>query len=131
MDGLQLVLSKTNRIGDTQSNSFSVATPKPVIQNGVPTRSFGSRFFVSTRNIVPVSNLSPGQYPGSFRAYSVGQYPSEDSKSNRLHVHINGQGEPAVSYKLNRLSLRNNRLKFKTAGNLPLILEDFKEYTPM
>ena len=28
------------------------------------------------------------------------------------------------------LSLRNNRLKFKTAGKLPIILEEFIEYTP-
>jgi hypothetical protein len=30
---------------------------------------------------------------------------------------------------MNRLSLRNIRLKFKTSGKLPLILEEFKEYT--
>jgi hypothetical protein len=27
------------------------------------------------------------------------------------------------------LSLRNNRLKFKTSGELPITLEDFIEYT--
>ena len=32
---------------------------------------------------------------------------------------------------MNRLSLRNNRLKFKTAGKLPIILEEFIEYTPI
>jgi hypothetical protein len=31
---------------------------------------------------------------------------------------------------MNRLSLRNNRLKFKSAGKLPFILEEFIEYTP-
>ena len=30
----------------------------------------------------------------------------------------------------NRLSLRNNRLKFKIARKLPIILEKFIEYTP-
>jgi len=30
-----------------------------------------------------------------------------------------------------RLSLRNNRLKFKTAGKLPIISEEFIEYTPI
>ena len=30
-----------------------------------------------------------------------------------------------------RLSLRNNRLKLKTAGKLPIILEEFIEYTPI
>jgi hypothetical protein len=30
---------------------------------------------------------------------------------------------------MNWLSLRNNRLKFKTSANLPIILEDFVEYT--
>jgi hypothetical protein len=29
------------------------------------------------------------------------------------------------------LSLRNNRLKFKTAGKLPIILEASIEYTPI
>jgi hypothetical protein len=33
---------------------------------------------------------------------------------------------------MNRLSLRNNRLKFKTAGELPIILEEFiEEYMPI
>ena len=40
------------------------------------------------------------------------------------------RGEPADSYRLNRLSLRNNWLKFRTAGKLLIILEDFIEYTP-
>ena len=31
---------------------------------------------------------------------------------------------------MNRLSLRNNRLKFKTAGKLLISLEEFIEYTP-
>ena len=31
---------------------------------------------------------------------------------------------------MNRLSLRYNRLKFKTAGKLPIVLEEFIEYTP-
>ena len=33
------------------------------------------------------------------------------------------RGEPAVGYKMNRSSLRNNWLKFKTAGKLLTILE--------
>ena len=32
---------------------------------------------------------------------------------------------------MNRLSLKNNRLKMKTAEKLPLILEEFIEYTPI
>ena len=32
---------------------------------------------------------------------------------------------------MNRLSLRNKWLKFKTAGKLPIILEEFMEYTPI
>jgi hypothetical protein len=32
---------------------------------------------------------------------------------------------------MNRLSLRNNWLKFKTAGKLPNILEKFIAYTPI
>jgi hypothetical protein len=32
---------------------------------------------------------------------------------------------------MNRLSLRNDRLKFKTAGKLRIILEEFIEYTPI
>ena len=38
--------------------------------------------------------------------------------------------EPAVKSQMNRLSLRKNRLKkFKIAGKLPIILEEFLEYT--
>ena len=32
---------------------------------------------------------------------------------------------------MNRLSLRTNRLKFKTAGKLPTVSEEFLEYTPI
>ena len=32
---------------------------------------------------------------------------------------------------MNRLSLRNNRYKFKTSGKLPIILEEMIEYTPI
>jgi hypothetical protein len=31
---------------------------------------------------------------------------------------------------MNRLSLKNNRLKFKTPEKLPIILEESIEYTP-
>ena len=31
---------------------------------------------------------------------------------------------------MNRLSLRNNRLKFKTSGGLPITFKEFMEYTP-
>ena len=42
------------------------------------------------------------------------------------------RGEPVASYQMNRLSLRNNRLNFKTAGKLPIVLEEFIEYyTPI
>jgi hypothetical protein len=42
----------------------------------------------------------------------------------------NERGEAATSYKTNWLSLRNNRLKFKTAGKLPVVLEELVEYAP-
>ena len=32
---------------------------------------------------------------------------------------------------MNRLSLRNNRLKLTTARKLPIVLEEFIEYTPI
>ena len=32
---------------------------------------------------------------------------------------------------MNCLSLRNNRLKFRASGKLPIILEEFIEYTPI
>ena len=35
-----------------------------------------------------------------------------------------------LALQMNRLSLRNNWLKFKTAGKLAIILEEFIEYTP-
>ena len=31
---------------------------------------------------------------------------------------------------MNRLSLRNNQLKFKTLGELPINLEEFMKYIP-
>ena len=40
-------------------------------------------------------------------------------------------GRTGSSLQMNRLSLRNNRLKFKAAGKLPIILEEFIEYTPI
>ena len=47
----------------------------------------------------------------------------------RSHTFYDG-GEPA-ELQMNRLSLKNNRLKFKTAGKLPIVLEEFIEYTPI
>jgi hypothetical protein len=32
---------------------------------------------------------------------------------------------------MNWLSLKNNQWKFKTAGKLPIVLEEFTEYTPI
>ena len=32
---------------------------------------------------------------------------------------------------MNRLSSSNNRMKFKTSGNVPIILEEFIEYTSL
>ena len=40
-------------------------------------------------------------------------------------------GENRQLVKMNQLSLINNRLKFKTAGELPIVLEEFIEYTPI
>ena len=40
------------------------------------------------------------------------------------------RGEPTAKLQMNRLSLRNNRLKFKTSENLPINLEEFREYIP-
>ena len=38
-------------------------------------------------------------------------------------------GRTGSSLQMNQLSLRDNQLKFKTAGKLPVILEEFMEYT--
>ena len=38
-------------------------------------------------------------------------------------------GRTGGQVQMNRLSLRNSRLKFKTSGNLPIILEESIEYT--
>ena len=47
-------------------------------------------------------------------------------------IYSNDRGEPAISYRWNkRLSLRINRMKFKTAGKLPITIEEFIEYTPI
>ena len=85
------------------------------------------------------------QWSGRFLGI-IGWDPSV-CKSNRLHVHIFrfsfyqirvhslksseviGGNFPAV-LDLNRLSLRNKRLKFKTSGKLPISLEEFIEYIP-
>ena len=40
---------------------------------------------------------------------------------------MNGENEPLVTDE--QLSLKNNRLKFKTAGELPITLQEFMEYT--
>ena len=48
--------------------------------------------------------------------------------SSQFHAMI-GENRQLVTNKP-RLSLKNNRLKFKTAGNLPIISEEIIEYTP-
>jgi hypothetical protein len=40
-------------------------------------------------------------------------------------------GRSGSKLQMNRLSLRNNRLKFKIAGKLPIVLEESIEYTPI
>ena len=49
---------------------------------------------------------------------------------------MRGQGlfPDLIGWPVNRrnwLSLRNNGLKFKTAGKLPIVLEELIEYTPI
>ena len=39
--------------------------------------------------------------------------------------------ELAISYRWTGWVLINNRWKFKTAGKLPIILEEFMRYTPI
>ena len=58
------------------------------------------------------------------------------STCNQLDLQTLGSQPISMSKNLsitemNRLSLRNNRLKFKTTGKLPIILEEFIEYTPI
>ena len=43
-------------------------------------------------------------------------------------LRFNARGEPTASLQMNRLRLRNNRSKVKTAGELPIILEESMEY---
>ena len=43
----------------------------------------------------------------------------------------NGQKEPAASLQMNRLLFENNRMRSRTSGKLPIILEGFREYTPI
>ena len=66
------------------------------------------------------------QWSGRFLGIITGWDPSV-WKSNWLHADIYDRGEP-VKLQMNRLSLRNNRLKFKTAGRLPIILQESIEY---
>jgi hypothetical protein len=42
---------------------------------------------------------------------------------------VNKQWTKRINH-LNRLSLKNNWLRFKTPGNLPIILEESMEYNP-
>jgi hypothetical protein len=42
-----------------------------------------------------------------------------------------GENRQSVTKLMNRLNLKNNRLNFNTAGNLPIILEKFIEYAPI
>ena len=69
------------------------------------------------------------------------QVPAEpicvsDTILNKALIH-NKRQEGSMSKRtgsklqMNQLSLRNNWLKFKTAGKLPIILEEFIEYTPI
>ena len=51
--------------------------------------------------------------------------------SGTASARCSNRGESAVSCRqMNRLGLRNNRLKVKTEGDLPTIFEEFIEYTP-
>ena len=61
---------------------------------------------------------------------SVFLYYFGDVPWTSLYGCVNDRGEPAVSYRWTGWVLRNNWLKkFKSAGNLPTILEEFTEYT--
>ena len=51
----------------------------------------------------------------------LGHYPS--------HIRLNDRGEPAVTNE--PVEFEKYRLKFKTVGNLPIILEESIEYTPI
>ena len=56
-------------------------------------------------------------------------------KRNLSNIHTRSHREQCPGrtggwLQMNRLSLRNNRLKFKTAGKLPIILEEFYSMYP-
>jgi hypothetical protein len=42
-----------------------------------------------------------------------------------------GANQQLITVQMNRLSLRNNRLKLETAGELPIVLEEPIEYDPI
>ena len=42
-----------------------------------------------------------------------------------ISIMYNDQGDLAVRLQMNWLNLRNNRLKFKTSGELPITFEEF------
>ena len=56
---------------------------------------------------------------------------SQPIMPNILPDHWSNQclGRTGGQLHMNRLSTRNNQLKFKILGNLPIILEEFIEYT--
>jgi hypothetical protein len=61
-----------------------------------------------------------------FLARITGRF-SEDA----LYLVIPMIREKRQYLQMNRLSLRNNRFKFKNAGIRPIVLEEFLEYTPI
>jgi hypothetical protein len=58
--------------------------------------------------------------------------PWENLISKPFCSYVQWSRRTGSKFHMNWLSLRNNRLKLKTAGKLPIILEEFiEEYTPI
>jgi hypothetical protein len=71
---------------------------------------------------MPEGNVSKGTH---YRLCSIDQPTPNPGISREL----TGNTDRYASVTMNHFGLRNNRLKFKTLGKLPIVLEDSIEYT--
>ena len=128
--------------GCLQSNEEILNTFDPKLSCKL--RALGLKWAPKTSRTSPVQCHHPSQTYQMCIMYTCGvrSVPVTDIWQNR-HKCKNepcmtrpqtsklSSGRTGSSLQMNRLSLRNNRLKFKIAGKLPIILEEFMEYTPI
>ena len=71
-----------------------------------------------------------GRLPYTFGFHKVDKIGAKSLQVVAWEGPTRARGEPVVSMQMNQLSLRNNRLKLETSGELPVMLEEYlEEYT--